>query len=103
MTLHGQKIKSPFGQLCQIIREQEYEEGLSAMVKDYHRMEEIDSAIDWALSRGPVYFYDLGEGYYIYKNEGVSNFPDFRLLYRFDEELKTVYLLTIEPYTSDDE
>lgn len=92
----GLKTKSPNEGLCQIIREQEYEENLHAMARDTHRMDEIDSALDWALARGPVYFYQVDEEHYLYKNEGLYHFPDFRVLYRYDKINHRIFLLSIE-------
>lgn len=96
MTLIGQQTES----LCHLIKDAEYDEQLKLISKNYNRFDELDSAIDWALARfnrNPSVFYELEEkNHFIWKTDKVLNFPKLRILFRYDEGIKTINLLFVE-------
>ena len=83
-----------------IIREKSFDEQLEIIARKYPRMAELDSAIDWALSRGPTEIPNvvrISYDYYLWVTDEfyIHDIPMIRILYRVDNENQTVYLLAI--------
>lgn len=100
MTLYGQKTGRQSISLCEIIRENSYEESLREFPREFARMDEFESAIDWALARDPELGYNFTEDYYTWKTEGLRNFPTVRILYTYVSSIKQVHLVLIEELKS---
>jgi len=85
--------------LCEIIREESYEEALRNLPNTFHRLEELDEAIDWGLARGPEMFDQIEDDYYTWKTEKMVNFPAVRIFFTFDSEFHIVHLVDIQVIT----
>lgn len=99
MTSPGEEIKLAVLELCHLIKEPEYDEQLLFISKGYSRFDQLDSAIDWAVSRftkDPSLFYDLGENFYLWKMDKIMNFPKLRILFRYLPETNGVILSYVE-------
>lgn len=101
MTLYGQQTRRQSISLCEIIRENSYEESLREFPREFARMDEFESAIDWALARDPELGYNHTEDYYTWRTDGIKNFPTVRIIYTYNSEIKQVHLVLIEEVTSD--
>ena len=68
-------------------------------------MDELDSAIDWALCRcvNPNKEFQPLEiqGYYSWKTANLINFPKVIFVFKFDKQHKTYTLISIKEITSD--
>lgn len=85
--------------LCNVIREPEFEEQAMSISKNYQRLDDLDQAIDWALARffrSPEIFYLIEDDKYLYKTDKIYGFPQLRILFSVDEDLKTIKLLSIQ-------
>lgn len=83
-----------------IVREQSFDEQLELISRQYSRMAELDSAIDWALSRQPTRIPNvvrISYDYYLWVTDEfyAHDVPMVRILYRVDQEHQTIYLLAI--------
>ncbi|KAA6440271.1 hypothetical protein FEM33_06605 [Dyadobacter flavalbus] len=92
--------------LCQIIREKEFDESVKEILKEFDRIFELDSAIDWVLSRNPTpeEIEKIDElGHYLWVTEDFTRFgiPSVRILYNYDEIERIVTLIGIEKSSSD--
>lgn len=96
MTSFGPKTELGSVTLCEIIREPGYEGDLSLISKDLVRLDELESAIDWALARNPEFFDHLGNNDYLWKTAKLHGFPEMRIVYHYNKESNTVHLLSIE-------
>jgi len=80
-----------------IVREHSFDSQLNKIAGNYERLDELDSAIDWGLSRAPTKFVNFAADFYLWKMERISkNFPQLRIVYRYDSEAHTVYLIAVE-------
>lgn len=99
MTSSGQEQSLKVQNLCSVIREAEFDSVSKKIAGSYARLDDLDNAIDWALSRFTRKmdeFYLLGEDKYLWKTEKVLGFPKLRILFRFDEAANTIYLVSLE-------
>lgn len=84
-----------------IIRERQFEDNFSKIVEstDNSRISDIEQVIDWALSKNPSIFPQIGWGegiYHYYKFEDLgSGFPQVIILFELDETAKSVTLINI--------
>ena len=83
-----------------IVREISFDEQLKIISRRYPRMAELDSAIDWALSRRPTQIPNIvriSYDYYLWVTDEfyIHEIPMVRILYRVENETSTVYLLAI--------
>lgn len=94
--------------LCQIIREDTYEESIRLISKNYTRANELDSAIDWALSRIErklSRFIHIRDDYYFWVTDElpVDDIPRVRIVFKYDRENSIVYLINIEDFSRNNE
>ena len=60
-------------------------------------MDELDRAVEWALHRKPKRFYNICDDFYLWKTDRlIPEIPQLRILYRYDEEQHTVYLIAAD-------
>ncbi len=75
------------------VREPLFDNFILTLAQSNARMEEMDRAIEWALMRNPTRFRQVQEGYFLWKFSPVEGFPTLEILYRYDEETNTVFLI----------
>lgn len=63
------------------------------LARDYARLHELDSAIDWALSRDPTMFTRVGLDYYIWKTTTIAGLPAIEILFYCDMDAQKVLLI----------
>jgi hypothetical protein len=86
----------------EIVRTAEYDEQIEELTNGYSRMDDLDSAIDWALSRDPTKIpssINFEGNYYLWVTEEFSSMdiPKVRIVYSYDG-IYTVSLISIERY-----
>jgi len=60
-------------------------------------MDELDSGLDWALSRNPIdYFINVSDNFFIWKTERFYDFPKIRILFQIDPQTNTATLCAIQ-------
>lgn len=96
MTSNGQTKQQQATEHYAIVREHQFDESHTAIAGSYERMDEMDSAIDWALARNPQYFTNIIDDYYLWKSDKIDGFPACRIVYHVDEVEKRVTLIDIE-------
>lgn len=89
-----------------IVREPLYDSHLEELFTKYDRMKDLDNAIEWALSRKPSSIPDsvhIEDNFYIWTTEEFSTgIPTVRIVYRVDEDTKTVSLKAISEISEED-
>lgn len=83
------------GEYYAIEREKEFDEDCAKFAKNYTRLSQLDDAIDWLLMRNPTRF-PQKDGFYFWRSDKLINFPTFFLVYKVDEQSRTVTLIGIE-------
>lgn len=81
-----------------IIRETSFQIKIEVLIKDFARLAEFESALDWALARKPHSFTQVFGDTYILVTEdlGEFNIPSLRILYLIDEAERKVILIDID-------
>lgn len=85
-----------------ISREHQFEEQFSKIAKDYVRIFEIESAIDWFLCRGHsdikfVSELDDHKNHFLWKTDLVhQDFPQLLILYKVDYKNEEVCLIAVK-------
>lgn len=92
--------------LCQVIREDTYESCLEDIAENYSRAYELDSAIDWALSRiedNEEEFINIRDDYYLWVMEElpVEDIPRVRIMFEYEKETDKVFLISIDEFNRD--
>ena len=60
-------------------------------------MDELELAIEWALSHDPRRFYNIFGDFYVWKTQNAfENFPQLRILYQYIEEENKIVLIDLE-------
>jgi hypothetical protein len=83
-----------------IIRSKKFEVQVKAICGHYSRMNELDEAIDWYLSRAPRNEFHLGDNFYLWVTDELpaENIPRVRMAYKVDDANQQVTLLEISAY-----
>lgn len=84
-----------------IRREEQFEQQFALIAKDFERVADIESSIDWFLSRSCTnlkYVSQLDQaGYYLWRQELVhSDFPQLLILYKVDHSAEMILLLAVK-------
>lgn len=81
-----------------IIRERSFESKVLALAEDFSRLPELETALDWALSRRQHSFNQLANDIYFIVTEdlGECRIPALRVLYLIDSENRKVILLDVD-------
>jgi hypothetical protein len=81
-----------------IIRDTSFETKMQTLTKDFSRLAELETALDWALARKPHSFTQLFNDVYFIVTEDLGEFgiPSLRILYLIDSQSKTVILLEVD-------
>ncbi len=85
-----------------ISREELFESEFSKIIKDYTRVYDIESKIDWFLMRAydnPKYVSKLDSrpNHFIWKQSEVNDeFPQLAILYKVDHENEMIHLLSVK-------
>lgn len=84
---------------AQIIQEHTFSEAIDQLHNSYTRMSDVHAAIDFALGKQPLLGTSCYEepDHYVFKTTGIGNTPSFWVLYRYDENTNTIYVLSISP------
>lgn len=83
--------------LLSILRELEFDASLAQIAGSFARLDELDDAIDWALSRDPTRFPTFGDGFYIWRTDDLSAaFPKLLILYKYDATAEQVTLISVK-------
>lgn len=82
----------------QIIREPDFDAKMFEIAKQYPRLNELECAIDWALSRKPHDFNAITNEYYFWVTQEFTNheFPSLKIVYRIVQSERRVYLIDVE-------
>jgi hypothetical protein len=76
------------------VREPQFDNFFKQLAGSYPRLHELDVAIEWALSRDPERFYQIAEGYFLWKfDDVIPGLPQIEILYKYDPEENIVYLI----------
>jgi hypothetical protein len=83
-----------------IRREHLFEREFSEIAKNYSRIADLESAIDWFLGRSyrnEKYVSRISDSFYIWKMSKVHNdFPQLVILYKVDDMSGMVYLMSVK-------
>lgn len=87
--------------MFEIVRETEFDINISRISKSYSRMTDLDSAIDWALSKKPDQIpniVSIGDGYFLWVTDEFYDIdiPCLRILYKVDHISRKVNLISVE-------
>lgn len=96
-TSSGQPHTSQHTTLYTIIREPAFDEKMMLIAKNYERLDDLDSAIDWQLARNPKEFDNIEDTpLYLWRFAPVlDGFPQLVIIFRFDEDLGRVTLIDV--------
>jgi hypothetical protein len=79
------------------VRERKFDSKIKVLTTGYRRMHEFDEAIEWALSRNPTQFYNIEGDFYVWKTDSTFiQFPQLRILYKYDLQSNTITLIDLE-------
>ena len=79
-----------------IIREPSFDKSITKIAGSLSRLYELDEAIDWQLARDPLCFYNMSNGYYLWKTDELSeDFPSLRLVYSVNAASREVLLIDV--------
>ena len=84
--------------LSHIIKENNYDEQLLIISKNFMRFDELDNAIDWAMARAHRKldeFFEVKANTYIYRTDRTINFPLLVVLFEYDESKNTITVLSV--------
>lgn len=86
-----------------VIEEQRFTQDIDNFRRIYARIDDVQRAITWQLSRNPLIGTPLpmAPDFRVYETDSVGSTPAFWVLYSFD--VNCVYLHSIEPVDGDDE
>jgi hypothetical protein len=81
----------------EIVREPKFEKNFRTIAGNYDRADDIESNIDWALSRDPYFFPQINNSpYHIWKTGDLGrNFPQMVIIYRIDHAHSRVILIDV--------
>jgi hypothetical protein len=84
-------------ELYHIIREVDFDDKVKIITKNYKRMNDLDNAIDWALSRNPKALEVFNDEFYYWVTERWENkeIPQLRIFYHINEKKHIVTLIDI--------
>lgn len=87
--------------MCNIVREPGFDKQIQELTQGHARMDELDSAIDWALQRNPLaipFLVNIKGDFYLWVTDEFTSIaiPQVRILFRYEEISNTVYLISIE-------
>lgn len=91
--------------MFRVLKQQKFAEQLRDLIETHPRLEELEKAIDWTLSRRPDQnAFPMGDGYYLWITDQLPGniIPVVRILYRIEEYRRTVSLCRIEIYKNVD-
>jgi hypothetical protein len=86
------------------VRESKFDAKIKLIAETYQRMDELDQAIEWGLSRNPKRFNHICADFYLWKTEKlIGDIPQLRILYRYaeTETPKTIYLVEADVVDDD--
>jgi hypothetical protein len=81
-----------------IVRERSFQDKFESFIKDYQRLAEVESAIDWALARRPHSFTQIATDTYFLVTEDLGEFgiPSLQILYMIDSSERRVLLIDVD-------
>jgi hypothetical protein len=81
-----------------IVRETSFQVKMEAIVVDFKRLAEFESALDWALARKPHSFTQYFSDVYFLVTEDLGEFgiPSLRILYLIDSANLKVILIDVD-------